>query len=261
MSIFSLSLFFLSPLISFAVYILVQESQDPLRGFHESFRRNLLKSYAPVESSQELVTSKLRRKRVLGSYAVVALIFLIWSAKISSFLILVLLLIGYLYWEKYEVVRIEKRKVLQIDNEFPSLIELFTVLVSAGESPSTAFERLAKKTRGELAKDFAKVVAGMKSGLNLSQSLEIMGTSTKSVLIRRFCDTLILAIERGSPLAEVLQRQVQEVRAQHQADLLTSAGRAEIALMIPVIFLILPISVLFALWPSYLSLGQSVGSF
>jgi len=29
--------------------------------------------------------------------------------------------------------------------------------------------------------------------------------------------------------------------------------------MIPVVFLILPISVLFALWPSYFALGRSAG--
>ena len=46
--------------------------------------------------------------------------------------------------------------------------------------------------------------------------------------------------------------------AKPYADKLTAAGKADIALMIPVIFLILPISVLFALWPSYLSLGQSI---
>jgi tight adherence protein C len=65
-------------------------------------------------------------------------------------------------------------------------------------------------------------------------------------------------MERGTSLSDVLTRQVEEVRTAHHATLMTAAGKAEIALMIPVIFLILPISVLFALWPSYLSLGQSV---
>ena len=99
----------------------------------------------------------------------------------------------------------------------------------------------------------------MKNGANMIQSLESMANGATSVTVRRFCDTLILAVERGTSLSEVLQRQVQEVRQQNHASLLTAAGKAEIALMIPVIFLILPVSVLFALWPSYVSLGQSVG--
>ena len=66
-------------------------------------------------------------------------------------------------------------------------------------------------------------------------------------------------MQRGTPLAEILQGHVKEVRQQDHAAMLAAAGKAEVALMIPVIFLILPISVLFALWPSYLTLGQGVG--
>ena len=98
----------------------------------------------------------------------------------------------------------------------------------------------------------------LKNGKSLSQSLEFLGARVSSPTIRRFCDTIILAIERGSSLSDVLNRQVEEVRAGQHASLLAAAGKAEISLMIPVIFLILPISVLFALWPSYVSLGQSV---
>ena len=79
-----------------------------------------------------------------------------------------------------------------------------------------------------------------------------------SALLTNLLGAGITSMERGTSLSEVLTRQVEEVRATHHASLLTAAGKAEIALMIPVIFLILPISVLFALWPSYISLGQSV---
>jgi len=57
----------------------------------------------------------------------------------------------------------------------------------------------------------------------------------------------------------VVNRQVEEVRNEERSQLLVAAGKAEIALMIPVVFLILPISVLFALWPSYFALGHSIG--
>ena len=259
MSPFALSLLFLSPLISVAVYILIQETSNPLKGFHEAFRSSQLQKASPPPISVEAQSSAQRRKRVLAVAMIFGVLLIIIGAKFSTIFLLFILVMTYLYWEKLDVGRVEKRRISKIDNEFPSLIELFTVLVSAGESPSTSFERIADKAQGELAKDFQNIVNGLQSGLNLSQSLEIMGAQTKSTIIRRFCDTLILAIERGSPLSEVLQRQVQEVRQQHHAALLTAAGRAEIALMVPVIFLILPISVLFALWPSYLSLGQSIG--
>jgi tight adherence protein C len=36
---------------------------------------------------------------------------------------------------------------------------------------------------------------------------------------------------------------------------MNAAGKAEVAMMIPVVFLILPISILFALWPSLTNLN------
>ena len=106
-------------------------------------------------------------------------------------------------------------------------------------------------------KNIKNVVTKIRSGIGLTSALESLATATSSDSIRRFADSLILALERGTSLSDVLARQVQEVRNEHQTRLIEAAGKAEISLMIPVIFLILPISILFALWPSYLALGQS----
>ena len=111
---------------------------------------------------------------------------------------------------------------------------------------------------GVLADDFLNVIKKIEAGAGLTKSLELLSSTTRSDSIRRFSDTLILALERGTSLSDVLARQVQEIRNEHQTRLIEEAGKAEISLMIPVIFLILPISILFALWPSYLALGQSV---
>ena len=63
-------------------------------------------------------------------------------------------------------------------------------------------------------------------------------------------DALIIAISRGAPLMEVLSSQIEEARSNQRNRVLAAAGKAEISMMIPVVFLILPISILFALWPS-----------
>jgi tight adherence protein C len=66
-------------------------------------------------------------------------------------------------------------------------------------------------------------------------------------------------VERGTPLIEVVGRQVEEVRQAQRLQISEKASKAEIQLMIPVVFLILPISILFALWPSYFALGKNFG--
>jgi tight adherence protein C len=57
------------------------------------------------------------------------------------------------------------------------------------------------------------------------------------------------ALDRGSPLAEVLRVQAADAREHARRDLLEAAGKKEIGMMIPLVFLILPVTVAFAVWP------------
>ena len=68
-------------------------------------------------------------------------------------------------------------------------------------------------------------------------------------------DAIVIAITRGAPLIEVLHSHAKEARDFQRNQILSAAGKSEIAMMIPVVFLILPISILFALWPSLSSLN------
>ncbi len=258
MSIFSLSLLFLSPIIGYATFILLQESKDPLKGFHDNFQQTL-KQLELSPESQKYQLQRKSRNRIINIFFIGALVILfIGGAPFATLLLISLTLASYLFWEKGSETRLRKIQLREAEEEFPSIVELFAVLVSAGESPSTAMQRVSAKATGQMAKKFSSALVELQNGANLTQAMETLGSQVDSATVRRFCDTLILAMERGTSLSEVLARQVEEVRAAHHASLLTAAGKAEIALMIPVIFLILPISVLFALWPSYISLGQSV---
>jgi tight adherence protein C len=62
-------------------------------------------------------------------------------------------------------------------------------------------------------------------------------------------------VERGTPLAEVLRSQAVDVREAAKRALLDTAGRKEIAMMVPVVFLVLPVTVLFALFPGFYTLS------
>jgi tight adherence protein C len=57
------------------------------------------------------------------------------------------------------------------------------------------------------------------------------------------------ALDRGTPLSEVLRAQAQDSREDTKRALLEAAGRKEVTMLIPLVFLILPTTVLFAVWP------------
>ena len=152
-----------------------------------------------------------------------------------------------------------KKQRLMIDSEFAAVIEMYSLALSAGETPLVAMERISKSARGSLAKEFSSVVSQVKSGKAFHLALDDMGRGIESLLIRRFIDSLIIATLRGTPLTDLLQRHAQEAREAQRNRVMGAAAKAEISMMVPVVFLILPISILFALWPSLANLNLIAG--
>jgi tight adherence protein C len=137
-----------------------------------------------------------------------------------------------------------------IESDFPAIVEMVTLSLSAGETPLSALQRISHRGDSPLSKEFSRVVADVRRGIPFVQALDEMGRRMHAVAIRRFIDAVVVAISRGAPLIEVLHSHAREARDFQREKVLSAAGKAEISMMIPVVFLILPISILFALWPS-----------
>jgi tight adherence protein C len=141
-----------------------------------------------------------------------------------------------------------------IESEFPAVIEMLTLSIGAGESAPSAIRRIATRADGYLARDFALVISDIERGKPFHIALDALSKKHASNSVRRFTDSLIISLSRGTPLIETLVHSAQEARSTEKVHLLAAAGKSEIAMMIPVVFLILPISILFALFPSLASL-------
>jgi len=147
------------------------------------------------------------------------------------------------------------KKKEEIENEFPAIVEMLTLSVGAGESPAASIKRIASTANGHLAKEFQGLVEDIESGLPFTSALDAMSTRVQSENLRRFVDSLIISTSRGTPLVETLAHSANEARNRERVSLMTAAGKSEITMMIPVVFLILPISILFALFPSLTNLN------
>ncbi|MDN5795230.1 MAG: type II secretion system F family protein [Intrasporangium sp.] len=139
--------------------------------------------------------------------------------------------------------------------EFPTVAELLALAVSAGEGATGALERVCRLSHGELSDELRRCLADARAGANLPTALEGLARRTGLLSLSRFVDGIVVAVERGTPLAEVLRAQAQDVREQGRRALMEEGARKEITMMVPVVFLILPVTVLFALYPgaSYLN--------
>jgi len=138
--------------------------------------------------------------------------------------------------------------------ELPQVAELLALSVGAGEGALAALERVARTTRGDLAEEIQRTVADTRSGTPLIQALENLADRVELPPLTRFAEAIAVAIERGTPLAEVLRAQAQDVRESGRRALIELGGKKEVGMMVPVVFLILPTTVLFALYPGLIAL-------
>jgi len=143
-------------------------------------------------------------------------------------------------------VRRRERRILA---EFPAVAELLALSVAAGEGPVGALERVARTCRGELSAELRRTLAEARTGLSLIDALTGLANRTTLPSLARFVDGIAVAVDRGTPLADVLRAQAQDVRELTRRRLMESGGRREIGMMVPVVFLVLPITVLFAVYP------------
>jgi tight adherence protein C len=138
--------------------------------------------------------------------------------------------------------------------EFPVVAELLALAVTAGESPTAAIARVTRLSGGELARELGGALGRARAGVPLTEALQQLADRTSLDALARFVDGLLVAIERGTPLTEVLRAQAADVREAGKRRLLEAGGRKEIAMMVPVVFLVLPVTVLFALFPGLISI-------
>jgi tight adherence protein C len=148
-------------------------------------------------------------------------------------------------------VRDRERQVL---GEFPTIAELLALSVAAGESPVSALDRVVRRSHGALSDDLADVLARIRTGEPVGTAFESLARATGLPIVARFATGITVAMERGTPLADVLHAQAADVREAGRRLLIETAARKEIAMMAPVVFFVLPVTILFAFYPGVLGL-------
>jgi tight adherence protein C len=140
-------------------------------------------------------------------------------------------------------VRARERRIIA---EFPTVAELLALAVAAGESPVAALDRVVRRSGGELSSDLARVLAAVRTGEPVSSAFDRLAASSGLPLVSRFAQGISVAVERGTPLADVLHAQAADVRDAGRRELIEVAARREVLMMVPVVFLVLPVTVMFA---------------
>jgi tight adherence protein C len=148
-------------------------------------------------------------------------------------------------------------KESEINEELVNILQMLSIMISAGESPMMALRYISQRSVGYIPTLINQSFSKYESGNNLAQTLEYIAAATGSSALRRLTNSIQIAIQRGTPILDVLNNQVQSLNKQINLALLKKSGKSEITLLIPVVFLILPVSISFATWPSIYGLNQA----
>ncbi|MGV9193348.1 type II secretion system F family protein [Microbacterium sp. MC2] len=152
-----------------------------------------------------------------------------------------------------------RRRTARIAEELPTVLEFLALCLAAGEGLRDALRRVGEVGSGELTREVRRAVLATGTGSSLADALGDLARRLDVPALSRATDQLTAAIERGAPLAQVLQAQAADVREDAKRDLIEQAGKKEIAMLLPLVFLILPLSVVFAVFPGVVMLRLGIG--
>lgn len=194
-----------------------------------------------------------------GAVTVASLLWWVRGASLPALAVVVCsATVGGVFARDQALTRAATRRERRLLAEFPAVAELLALAVTAGESTGQALERVARLSSGELAAELDLALAQARTGTPLTQALRDLGARTGLPAVVRFVEGLVVAIERGTPLGEVLRAQAHDAREAARQALIEEGGKREIAMMVPVVFLVLPVTVMFAVYPGVSMLRISV---
>lgn len=160
-------------------------------------------------------------------------------------------LVGYLS-VRYFLGYAAKSRVKRIEAQLPAVWEFLSLSLSAGEGLPDALRRMATIGHGDITDEFRVVVLDVQMGIPMATALQSLERKLKISSLSRGIEQILGALNRGTPVSAVLQAHALDAREDSKRRLLESAGQKEVAMLVPLVFLILPVTIVFAVFPGLL---------
>lgn len=152
----------------------------------------------------------------------------------------------------------DRKQLRRVDSEMPDISRALALLLANGLPLVVAISWLGSRTSGVIAEEFRRLDQDLLLGADLETELNELERRIPSPQLAELCQKLRVIITRGSPIANQLFAHSESATAVLHRNLMKKAGANETLMLIPVIFLILPVTVLFALFPSLVMLANQI---
>ena len=236
----------------------VGKSASRFGSFSEADMRTELRS----AGFYTLSTRKFIGYRVLS--AIVAAALWIWFGTTIGwppvFAVLAVPVIGLIGWQMPVVfVRNRgRRRLEQIDDELPELIDLLVVTVEAGLGLNGSMQVAADRLSGPLGDELRVTLQEQRMGLTTSESLRNLLERCHTPGVRAFVRSILQGETLGVSIGQIMRDLAVEMRKRRRQKAEERAQKAPIKILFPLVFLIFPAMFVILLAPAIFAFMDAI---
>ena len=158
------------------------------------------------------------------------------------------------WYPAYRLSRAARRAQRAIDAELPIVLGFVAIAVGAGDTIIRALDRVAHTGTGRLCTELAHAMAEIELGRPLDVALATASDRMVHPAVTRALGALVSAFLSGAPVSSILRDEVDALEAARARQLIERASKQEVGMLVPLVFMILPVTILFAVFPGVLAL-------
>jgi tight adherence protein C len=136
-----------------------------------------------------------------------------------------------------------------------TFVDVVALCMGSGMPIRRAIWESTEKSSKEIQDVWSPITNDLSAEIPLVRHLLDISKVNSENVMGRISRTLLISQERGTPIAETLQRLSSEIRSETRRQLLEIAAKKDVAMMVPVVFGILPSITAIALYPAFISLS------
>jgi tight adherence protein C len=155
-------------------------------------------------------------------------------------------------------IRKTRKANSSIEGELADFALLLSLCVKNGLGVEKSFSWLSQRMSGSLSLKLKEIVRRVELGESFIDALNETAEKSNNAALSEFSSKLSLSITRGTPISEALISQAGTINHQLAQRELQKANSNETKMLLPMVFLILPMSVLMASFPSLSNLGLGI---
>jgi tight adherence protein C len=142
------------------------------------------------------------------------------------------------------------RSNLEQVHQLSQLTLLLAVALDSGLSLVAAMDETFSRAEGKVASKFKRLLSALELGGNLFDELDALRRNAGNGPVGDLVIKLQVSLQFGSPLSRQLMDFSESLRRQLAQSQSTAATKKENLMLLPLVFLILPVTVLFAVFPA-----------